>query len=45
MDDLTGNGRDDTGHYTTERLFKAMEFKREKLLSAFIEEQKVAVNE
>ncbi|UOE82178.1 hypothetical protein LTQ03_15725 [Vibrio splendidus] len=45
VDDLTGNGRDDTGHYTTERLFKAMEFKREKLLSAFIEEQKVAVNE
>ncbi|EIA1494016.1 MULTISPECIES: hypothetical protein [Vibrio] len=39
VNDLTGGGRDDTGHYTTERLFKAMEFKRNKLLSAFVNEQ------
>lgn len=39
VNDLAGGDRDHTGHYTTERLFKAMEFTRAKLLSAFIEEQ------
>lgn len=39
VNDLAGGGRDDTGHYTTERLFKAMEFTRGKLLSAFVEEE------
>ncbi|MBB1328706.1 MULTISPECIES: hypothetical protein [Pseudoalteromonas] len=39
VNDLVGGGRDDTGHYTAERLFKAMEFSRDKLLSAFIEEE------
>lgn len=39
INDFAGSGRDDTGHYTTERLFKAMEFTRDNLLSAFTEEE------
>lgn len=46
VNDLVGGGRDNTGHYTIERLFKSMEFTRNKLLYAFIEEQQEeAVNQ
>lgn len=35
IDDTTGGGVDETGHYTTERLFTALQFKRESLLAPF----------
>ncbi len=35
IDDTTGGGVDDTGHYTTQRLFIALEFKRSGLLAPF----------
>ncbi|GKW52221.1 hypothetical protein NCCP2140_12740 [Pseudoalteromonas sp. NCCP-2140] len=45
VNDIKGGGRDDSGHYTATRLFKAMEFTRDKLLSAFYEEPQKAVGE
>ncbi|WP_109706526.1 hypothetical protein [Pantoea ananatis] len=35
IDDTTGGGVDDTGHYTAQRLFTALEFKRDGLLAPF----------
>ncbi|WP_345862857.1 hypothetical protein [Shewanella algae] len=35
IDDTTGGGVDETGHYTTSRLFTALQFKRDGLLAPF----------
>ncbi|EDF9717394.1 hypothetical protein ACH11I_002364 [Salmonella enterica subsp. enterica] len=35
IDDTTGGGVDDTGHYTAQRLFTALQFKRDGLLAPF----------
>lgn len=35
IDDTTGGGVDDTGHYTAQRLFTALQFRREGLLAPF----------
>lgn len=35
IDDTTGGGVDETGHYTTGRLFTALQFKRDGLLAPF----------
>ena len=35
IDDTTGGGVDETGHYTTQRLFIALQFKRNGLLAPF----------
>ncbi|EPW5499122.1 TPA: hypothetical protein ACGUM0_003944 [Vibrio vulnificus] len=35
IDDTTGGGIDETGHYTTGRLFTALQFKRDGLLAPF----------
>lgn len=43
VDDLIGGGRDETGHYTAQRLFSALQFRRNGLLAPFngdnVEEQ------
>ncbi|MBU2932660.1 hypothetical protein ACPV5A_20560 [Vibrio chagasii] len=46
VNDMVGGGVDDTGHYTTKRLFNALELKRDNLLAAFEQEdaQEEAVN-
>lgn len=43
IDDTTGGGVDDTGHYTAQRLFTALEFKRDSLLAPFAEGVEEAV--
>lgn len=35
IDDTTGGGVDETGHYTAQRLFTALQFKRDGLLAPF----------
>ncbi len=39
VNDMVGGGVDDTGHYTTKRLFSALELKRANLLAAFDQDE------